>query len=286
MNALRRNLLLALTVSSLVASMSLAAQDSAPVTPPARLGSKVFNWNDLVAKPTQVGERRDVGDQPTATLQRFECHITTLNAGQISHLPHTHPQEELIILQSGTLDVFTNGVTQRVGPGSLFFFASNDPHNVRNVGDQPATYLVFNFATAVTRALAGKSAAGMAVPGKLPSSVFDWAKLEAKPTKVGARRSVVDSPTTTLANFECHVTTLNSGETPHAPHHHPDEELVIVKEGLVEVTIKGVAQRAGPGSIFFFASNDEHGLRNVGDQAASYYIIRLVTDQTPKPSAT
>jgi len=47
-----------------------------------------------------------------------------------------------------------------------------------------------------------------AVPGKLVSSVFDWTKLEIKPNKTGERRDVVNSPTNTLASFECHVTTL------------------------------------------------------------------------------
>ena len=40
--------------------------------------------------------------------------------------------------------------------------------------------------------------------------------------------------TATLDELECHITTLNPGETPHPPHKHPDEELVIVKEGTVE----------------------------------------------------
>ena len=45
----------------------------------------------------------------------------------------------------------------------------------------------------------------------------------------------MQQPTATLDELEIHITTLNKGETPHAPHQHPDEELVIVKEGTVEV---------------------------------------------------
>src|SRR5438067_9831305 len=59
----------------------------------------------------------------------------------------------------------------------------------------------------------------------MTSSVFDWNKLEAKPSKVGATRKVFQAPTPTLDELECHITTLNPGETPHAPHKHPDEEL-------------------------------------------------------------
>lgn len=265
-----------------LAALSLQAQPVVPATP---LGSTVFKWEDLAVKPTANGERRDVTDRPTATFARFESHVTTLNPGRMSHPPHQHPQEELIILRDGTLDVTINGVTTRAGPGSLLWFAANDFHNVANVGDTPATYFVFNFATSVTGTLAGKSAAQLAVPGKLGSRVFDWTKLEFKPTKVGGRRDVVDLPTTTLGKFECHLTTLNPREAPHGAHRHPDEEIVLVKEGALDVTINGVTTRAGTGSIILAGSNDEHGWRNAGETAATYYVMRIVTEATPKAAA-
>ncbi len=258
-------------------SLSLAA---IAAEEPAKIGSTVYTWESREPKATGVGERREVARNPTATLKEFECHISTLNPGLASHPPHTHPQEELIILRDGVLDAQVNGVTTRVGPGSLFFFASNDPHNVQNAGDKPATYFVFNFATAVTATLRGQAALP-AAPGRMGSSIFEWTKLAAKATKTGERRDVTNLPTSTLANFECHITTLRAGETPHAPHHHPDEEIILVKEGQMEVTINGSAQRAGPGSIVLITSGDQHGWKNVGDTNATYYVIRLKTEATP-----
>ena len=248
---------------------------------PAKLGSKVFKWEDFKAEPKPNGERRDVVELPTATFEKFESHITTLNPGQMSHPPHRHPQEEFIILKEGTLDVSINGKVTRAGAGSILFFASNDWHNVTNVGATPATYFVFNLTTAATKSAPAGGATAAAVPGKLVSTVFNWDKLEAKPTPKGARREIVNSPTTTLVSLEGHITTLNPGESPHPAHHHPDEELVVVKEGLMEVTINGVTTRGGPGSIFFYGSNDEHGMKNVGTTMATYHVIRMVTEATP-----
>src|SRR5688572_5890373 len=96
----------------LLAASAIAAESAA--TLPAMLGSSVFDWEKTVVKPTPVGSRRDIADQPTATLERFECHITTLNPGKASHVPHQHAQEEFIILKEGTLDVGINGTVQRV----------------------------------------------------------------------------------------------------------------------------------------------------------------------------
>ena len=111
---------------------------------------------------------------------------------------------------------------------------------------------------------------------KLGSGVFDWNQLVAKPTKIGARREVFDAPTATLGNLECHITTVNPGEAPHAPHRHPDEELIVIKEGTLEVMVNGVTRQAGPGSLVFFAANDFHGMRNAGAASATYYVLRVV----------
>ena len=59
----------------------------------------------------------------------------------------------------------------------------------------------------------------------------------------------------------------------HAAHKHPNEELVIVKEGTVEVLVDGQLQRVGPGSVIFNASNQMHSLRNVGSSVATYHVI-------------
>jgi quercetin dioxygenase-like cupin family protein len=239
-----------------LAPLFLAAQPVAPATP---LGSTVFKWEDLKVRPTGNGERRDVTDGPSATFEVFESHVTTLLPGKMSHAPHQHAREELIILRDGTLDVTINGATTRAGPGSLLFFAANDFHNVQNVGDTTATYFVFNFSTAATKHAPKEGAQAAAAPGRLGSRVIDWAKLEFKPTKVGGRRDVLNSPTTTLTNFSVHVTTLNPREAPHGAHRHPDEEIVLVKEGALDVTIRGVTQ-------------------------TTYYVIRAITGATPPKS--
>ncbi len=275
-------LIIVFAILSLGIACAVDAQPPKAAAPAAIQGSVVFDWNDFKVKPTANGSRRDVTNLPTPTLEGFESHISTLNPGAISHPPHRHSREEFIIIKEGTLDVSINGKVTRAGPGSLLFYASNDLHNVKNAGETPATYLVFNLATAATKTAPVEGAAVAALPGKLSSGVYEWSKLTVKPTKTGARRDILNSPTVTCVSLEAHVSTLNPGEVPHAHHHHPDEEIIVVKDGLMETTINGVSRRAGPGSIFFYASNDEHGMKNVGTTPATYYVFRVVTEATPK----
>lgn len=115
---------------------------------------------------------------------------------------------------------------------------------------------------------------------KLNTHVYDWNKLEVKKTDSGEKRQVFEGHTNVLSYFEVHVTTLNPGKAPHGSHIHTDmEELIIVKEGLIEQSINGTKKVVGPGSVILALPGDDHGIWNAGDTEASYYIIRWKTDQ-------
>jgi XRE family transcriptional regulator, regulator of sulfur utilization len=116
----------------------------------------------------------------------------------------------------------------------------------------------------------------------LGPAVFDWTQLKDNPSNVGSVRSVVRQPTATLDELEMHITTLKPGLASHEPHKHPNEELIILREGTVETLSDGVWKRVGPGSIIFNASNSLHGLRNVGTAPAVYHVINWKSANTPK----
>jgi ketosteroid isomerase-like protein/quercetin dioxygenase-like cupin family protein len=109
-------------------------------------GSFAITWEEIQARPTGAsGRSREFLLQPTATLDRLQMHVTWLPPGQTTHPPHTHPNEEVIVVREGTLEAFQNGRITRVGPGAVLFMASNEAHNVVNVGDTTAVYHVINW---------------------------------------------------------------------------------------------------------------------------------------------
>jgi quercetin dioxygenase-like cupin family protein len=114
------------------------------------------------------------------------------------------------------------------------------------------------------------------------SSVFNWADLKPTPTKQGERRGVCDAPTPTLSNLEIHITTLNPGESPHPPHHHADEELMIVKEGTLAAFQGDQTNIVTTGGIIFEASNELHGLRNIGTNQATYFVVKFLPHDLKK----
>lgn len=119
-----------------------AQTNSAAAKPP--MHSRVFQWSDMPAQTSSTGTVRSVFDAPTATLDNFSCHVTTLEPGKAPHPPHRHPEEELLVIKEGTLEVMQNGVTNQVGAGGMVFCASNELHGWRNSSDKPVTYYVIH----------------------------------------------------------------------------------------------------------------------------------------------
>ena len=84
----------------------------------------------------------------------------------------------------------------------------------------------------------------------LGTTFVPWDSLAARTTNVGEMRAVFDNPTPTLEKFEVHITTLNPGMSSHPVHNHAWEEMLLIKEGDVEVSINGQMHRAGPVTRF------------------------------------
>ena len=137
-----------MAVAALAAGLAFGAVAVAQTVTPSLIGPSVYPWDEMKPHATDVGTYAQVMRGPTATLDELELHVTTLNPGASSHPPHTHPNEELVIIREGTVEVLSGGVWKRVGPGGVVFNASNSPHALRNVGEGKAVYHVINWKSA------------------------------------------------------------------------------------------------------------------------------------------
>lgn len=90
------------------------------------------------------------GDTPASS--NFVTGRFAIDPGKTPHAPHTHVEEEVMVIESGRGEIFCDGKTTRVGPGSVMFTAPNASHGIVNTGDTP---LVFTFVK-----WAGKDAPG------------------------------------------------------------------------------------------------------------------------------
>ena len=106
------------------------------------------------------------------------------------------------------------------------------------------------------------------------SGVYKWADAPITKKAGSEQRILLEGFTVDFRRFKIHATTLPAHQAPHPAHHHPDEELIIIKEGQLTVTIAGKTKTLGAGSIALMMPGDEHGFDNKSDAPATYYVMR------------
>jgi mannose-6-phosphate isomerase-like protein (cupin superfamily) len=127
---------------------------------------------------------------------------------------------------------------------------------------------------AVLPALLGSSAL-QAQEQHVPSKVYLFDNLTVRHTDTVDYRAIVDGKTIDGCKFSVHESALSPNQEPHPPHHHNGEEMFLMIDGTLEVTINGKASRITKGSVAFIGSGDQHGIRNVGTTPAKYFVIEL-----------
>jgi quercetin dioxygenase-like cupin family protein len=88
---------------------------------------------------TQFSKRPVLGGA-TRYLRHLHAHVTSLAPGA-GYEPHADPYDVGIVVLEGTVQT----LDKSVGANGVVFYAAGERHGMRNVGDAPAVYVVFEF---------------------------------------------------------------------------------------------------------------------------------------------
>jgi mannose-6-phosphate isomerase-like protein (cupin superfamily) len=113
---------------------------SASVTAP-RLSDGVVGLETIESSDPVLGCRVFTHyNGPTDQLSGLCAGMCVVDPGSSPHPPHVHPEEEFMIVASGTGEIFCGGRTTPVGPGAMMYCAGNVSHGITNTGKVPMTF--------------------------------------------------------------------------------------------------------------------------------------------------
>ena len=109
---------------------------------------------------------------------------------------------------------------------------------------------------------------------KLSNSTLlqDQSKLEKQP--FGDLRTYYDGPTDQLKSMTAGSLLLKPGMSPHPPHQHPEEEIMVITEGNGEISVEGKVTKVGSGSMMYCGANRLHGIVNTGKTPLLFYFYK------------
>jgi (S)-ureidoglycine aminohydrolase len=108
----------------------------------------------------------------------------------------------------------------------------------------------------------------------IKSDCYSWKNSVVEKTATGVKRSIVMGSATDFEFMEISAITLEKGKAEEKTSHPDFEEMIIVKEGRLNIIINGDDKIAGRGSVAIVMPEMEHRYVNAADGETTFYVLR------------
>lgn len=203
----------------------------------------------------------------TPVLDGITCHASVLSGGHSPHPPHSHDDEELLIILDGEAELLIadgpscdGARVEAVGPGAFAYYPAHQHHTIRNPGDKPVTYLMFKW-----HARGGKPA-----ETPLGTSIFHYADTASRQGRGFVTETLFEQATGWLGKLHCHSTRLEPGAG-YEPHVDAYDVAIVTLSGRVET----LGQEVEPFSVIHYSEGQKHGMRNIAAEPAHYLVFEF-----------
>jgi mannose-6-phosphate isomerase-like protein (cupin superfamily) len=114
----------------------------APATESTKiLPCKVFHYGKyLEHEATKAFSTQILFERSTPFLKKIHTHITTIQPGG-GYAPHIDAHDVAIVMLSGTVET----LGQIIKENGVIYYSAGELHGMKNIGNKPARYLVFEF---------------------------------------------------------------------------------------------------------------------------------------------
>src|SRR5215471_9695542 len=111
----------------------------------ASLSNGVIDEKSAKLTKETFGDLRIYYDGPTAQVKSMTAGSLRLKPGMSPHPPHQHPEEEFMVITEGSGEISLEGVTTKVGPGSMMYCVGGKLHGILNTGTIPLLFYFYKW---------------------------------------------------------------------------------------------------------------------------------------------
>ena len=129
--------------------------------------------------------------------------------------------------------------------------------------------LLQTLAGGILLARAGKSA-------EIPTALISPQSGKLNSESFGDLRVFMEGNTEQLKNLVVGSLELKPGQSPHPPHTHPEEEIMLITEGHGEISLEGKVSEIGAGTLMYAGANRQHGIVNTSDAPLTFYYFKWI----------
>jgi len=113
-----------------------------------------------------------------------------------------------------------------------------------------------------------------AADDKLANGTVDKANAKVTHEVFGDLRIYHEGRTDQLGALTFGSLLLKPGMSPHPPHQHPEEEIMILTEGSGEISVEGKVTKVAAGSSMYCGAGKLHGIVNTGKSPLLFYFFK------------
>ncbi|MBI1941701.1 MAG: cupin domain-containing protein [Acidobacteria bacterium] len=113
-------------------------------------------------------------------------------------------------------------------------------------------------------------------PAEIPTALVSPQSGKLNSESFGDLRVFLEGNTEQLKSLVVGSLELKPGQSPHPPHIHPEEEIMLITDGHGEISLEGKVSKVGPGTLMYAGSNREHGIVNTSSAPLTFYYFKWI----------
>lgn len=120
-----------------------------------------------------------------------------------------------------------------------------------------------------------------AFPQSIPSKVYSWSQAPVIKHTGYENRTIMEGPTRDFSNLAVHAVTLFANQPSQHSQTLDEEQLIIIKEGELTLTLNEKKKTLGPGSVALVMPGDLHRFENKTNVPLTYYVMQYTSNEMP-----